>query len=127
MTDANTVATRADIAVLEQDRDAAAPALNAGNGAPAPRALAVAAALQRHLPDAQGLLVSSRATGSWQPRSDIDLAVIGVEESTVPALRKQAKPHSRVVYDDAVPYVKVNTFTTSSMSRGQLHMTPLGG
>ena len=45
MADPNPIATRADIAVLEQDRDAAAPALHAGNGAPDPRALAVAATL----------------------------------------------------------------------------------
>ena len=51
MADPNPSATRADIVVLEQDRAAAAPALNAGNGAPDPRALAVAG-----LGEAEGVL-----------------------------------------------------------------------
>ncbi len=127
MADTNPTATRADVAVLEQDRDAVAPALNAGNGAPDPRALAVAAALQRYLPDAQVLLFGSRATGSWQPRSDIDLAVIGVEESTAPALRNQAKPHSKVVYGDAAPYVQVFTFTMAEFVRCRTALPHIAG
>jgi hypothetical protein len=42
-----------------------------------PDALALAAALQAALPDAQVVLFGSRAMGDWQPESDIDLAVIG--------------------------------------------------
>ncbi len=48
-----------------------------GQGSPDPRALVLAGALQKHLPDAQVLLFGSRATGRWRPGSDLDLAVIG--------------------------------------------------
>ena len=53
------------------------PAPEYGDGAPDPRALALAGALQDRLPDARVLLFGSRATGAWTPGSDIDLAVIG--------------------------------------------------
>ena len=50
------------------------------HGQPDPRALAVAQALQRQLPDtAEVVLFGSRASGDWQPWSDIDLAVIDVD------------------------------------------------
>lgn len=48
-----------------------------GQGHPDPRALAVAQALQERLPDTQVVLFGSRATGTWHPWSDLDLAVIG--------------------------------------------------
>ena len=51
-----------------------------GQGLPDPRALAVAQALQRQLPDtAEVVLFGSRASGDWRPWSDIDLAVIDVD------------------------------------------------
>lgn len=50
--DPNPNETRTDVAVLEQDRDAAVPALNAGNSVPDPRTLAVAATLG----EAEGVL-----------------------------------------------------------------------
>ncbi|MCE2466664.1 MAG: nucleotidyltransferase domain-containing protein [Caldilineaceae bacterium] len=34
-------------------------------------------ALQDHLPDAEIILFGSRAAGTWNPWSDIDLALIG--------------------------------------------------
>lgn len=48
-----------------------------GQGCPDPRALALAGELQHLLPEAQVLVFGSRATGTWRPGSDIDLAVIG--------------------------------------------------
>ena len=125
MTVVNPTASQAHVAVPE--REVAAPALNAGHGTPDPRALAVASALQRHLPDAQVLLFGSRATGSWQPGSDIDLAVIGVEENTAPAIRKQVKPHSKAVYGNAAPYVQVFTFTTAEFVRCRTALPHIAG
>lgn len=80
-----------------------------GRGEPDPRALAVAAELQRHLPDARVLLFGSRAVGTWQPGSDIDLAVIGEEDHTrvLVELEKLAEPHRRAVYGDDAPYVQI--------------------
>ena len=51
--------------------------LTQGQGSADPRALALAGALQKRLPEADVLLFGSRARGDWQPGSDIDLAVIG--------------------------------------------------
>jgi len=98
-----------------------------GNGAPDPRALAVAAALQARLPDAQVLLFGSRATGSWRPRSDIDLAVIGVEDNTAADIRNQARPHSQVVYGEAAPSVQIFTFTTREFVRCRTALPHIAG
>ena len=76
MTVVNPIETRAHGAVLEQDREAAVPAWPADPGAPDPRALAVAAALQRELPEARVLLFGSRARDDWHAESDIDLMII---------------------------------------------------
>ena len=123
----NPTASQAHVAVPAGDRKAAAPALPTGHGAPDPRALAMASALQRHLPETRVLLFGSRATGSWQPGSDIDLAVIGVEENTAPAIRKQVKPHSKAVYGNAAPYVQVFTFTTAEFVRCRTALPHIAG
>lgn len=115
------------------------PVPDAGHGEPDPRALAVAGALQRDLPEAEVLLFGSRATGNWRPRSDIDLAVIGAEEHTEPALKRQAKPHAKTAYGEAAPHVQIVHFTRAEFDRcrtsrphiaGQVQrygLTPHGG
>ncbi len=94
---------------------------------PDARALAVAAALQARLPDAQVLLFGSRATGSWRPRSDIDLAVIGVEDNTAADIRNQARPCSQVVYGEAAPSVQIFTFTQAEFVRCRTSLPHLAG
>jgi len=115
MAETNPTAGRAG-AVLEQDPDA-----------PDPRALAVAAALQARLPDARVLLFESRARGGWRLGSDIDLAVIGVEDYTAPAIRKHAKPHSKAAYGDAAPHVQVFTFTAAEFVRCRTALPHIAG
>lgn len=113
--------------VAMRPRATSAPVRDADNGVPDPRALAVAAALQARLPDARVLLFGSRAMGNWMPGSDIDLAVIGVEDHTAPTLRKQAKPHSKAAYGDAAPYVQVFTFTEAEFVRCRTALPHIAG
>ena len=94
---------------------------------PDARALAVASALQARLPDAQVLLFGSRATGSWRPRSDIDLAVIGVEDNTAADIRNQARPYSQDVYGEAAPSVQIFTFTAAEFVRCRTSLPHLAG
>ena len=72
-----------------------------GQGRPDPRALAVAQELQERLPDTQVMLFGSRAGGRWRPRSDLDLAVIGMEEDleSESSLRNTAKAMAGDLYD----------------------------
>lgn len=72
-----------------------------GQGQSDSRALAVAQELQERLPDTRVLLFGSRAGGRWRPRSDLDLAVIGMEEDleSESSLRNTAKAMAGDLYD----------------------------
>ncbi len=78
---------------------------------PDARALAVAAALQARLPDAQVLLFGSRARGGWKADSDIDLAVIGAERRTVDAACRQVHDRIDGLYADGCPDISTHPFT----------------
>ncbi|MCY3660538.1 MAG: HEPN domain-containing protein [Caldilineaceae bacterium] len=103
-----------------QTRDAA---VENGQGQPDTRALAVAQALQDHLPDThQVILFGSRATGVWKPRSDIDLAVLGASSDmqTICTLGEQARKEAEVVYSSSppiqitpLPWMEFEEFRTS--------------
>ena len=74
-----------------------------GQGNPDPRALELAGALQKHLPEADVLLFGSRAIGDWRPQSDIDLAVIGgdpdaAEEAIAQLQSQESHAHAQLFH-----------------------------
>ena len=100
--------------------------LEQGRGSPDPRALALAGTLQDRLPDAQVLLFGSRATGTWMPGSDIDLAVIGGDrdaaEETLAQIRGQAVPP----YAD-LPSAQIFHFTRIEFDRCRTSLPHVAG
>ena len=85
-------------------------ALEVGNGAPDPRDLMLAGALQAHLPDAQVLLFGSRALGNWRPESDLDLAVIGTDRAAAEEAIAQSAALCAELYDGYAPYAQLFHF-----------------
>ena len=110
----------AAVAMPPQTRGAA---VEHGQGQPDARALAVARALQDHLPEThQVILFGSRATGFWRPRSDIDLAVLGASSDmqTICTLGEQARKEAEFVYGSSppiqitpLPWMEFEEFRTS--------------
>ncbi len=127
MTVVNPTASQAHTAMPAGDREAAATASNAGHGAPDPRALAVAAALQRHLPDAQVLLFGSRARGGWRADSDIDLAVIGAERRTVDAACRQVYDRVDGLYANGCPDISTHPFTRADFNAWRTSLPHMAG
>ena len=80
-----------------------------GRGQPDPRALAVARALQDHLPDAEIILFGSRAAGTWNSWSDIDLALIGTppETEAMIAVKNQVHAVAGEAYNDRPPHIQI--------------------
>ena len=78
-------------------------------GQPDPRALAVARALQNHLPDAEIILFGSRAAGTWDSRSDIDLALIGTPPETEAMISVKHQVHAVAgeAYNDHPPHIQI--------------------
>lgn len=70
-------------------------AVDIEQGQPDPRALAVAQEIQSWLPEVEVILVGSRATGTWRPRSNIDLALIGISPDTDVMLTLKDQAHAR--------------------------------
>ena len=84
-------------------------AADIGQGQPDPRALAVAQEIQSRLPKAEVILFGSRATGTWRPRSDIDLALVGISPDTdaMHALKDQAHAAAETEYTDRPPHIQI--------------------
>ncbi len=82
-----------------------------GRRQPDPRALAVARALQDHLPEAEIILFGSRATGTWNSGSDIDLALIGTppETEAMIAVKNQVHAVAGEEYNDHQPHIQITT------------------
>ena len=80
-----------------------------GQGQPDPQALTVAQEIQSWLPKAKVILFGSRATGTWSPRSDIDLALIGISPDTdaMLALKDQAHAVTETEYTDRPPHIQI--------------------
>lgn len=100
-----------------------------GNGQPDPEALAAARALQALWPDYRLVVFGSRATGTWRPGSDLDLAVIGVEaggRETDDRLRAQALKHLEA-QDLACPWLQINAFTESDFDNLKASLPHLAG
>ena len=97
------------MAVVEAPLQTPDTAADIGQGQPDPRALAVAQEIQSRLPEADGILFGSRATGTWRPRSDIDLALVGISPDTdaMLALKDQARGVAKTEYTDRPPHIQI--------------------
>ena len=97
------------MAVVEVPLQTPDTAADIGQGQPDPRALAVAQEIQSRLPEADGILFGSRATGTWRPRSDIDLALVGISPDTdaMLALKDQARGVVKTEYTDQPPHILI--------------------
>lgn len=96
--------------------------LEYGQGNPDPRALALAGDLQTRLPDAQVLLFGSRATGTWRPESDLDLAVIGGDRDAAEEALAQLQDREQDLYADALPWPHIFHFSQAEFR--ELRMSP---
>ena len=101
--------------------------LEYGQGNPDPRALAVAGGLQARLPDAQVLLFGSRATGTWRPESDLDLAVIGGDRDAAEEALAQLQDRERDLYADALPYPQIFHFSQAEFDDLRTALTHVAG
>ena len=100
-----------------------------GNGRPDPTALAVARALQELWTDHCLVVFGSRATGIWQPGSDLDLAVIGGAEGGHAAgsrLSEEATVHLRDC-GITTPYLQIHAFTHAEFDAAKTSLPHLAG
>ena len=104
------------------------PVVTHGQGQPDSRALAVAQALQERLPDTQVVLFGSRATGTWHPWSDLDLAVIGAAKDREVEFRLQdaAAAIAQGLYD-APPSVQVFPFPRTEFEEFRTSLPHIAG
>ena len=98
-----------------------------GRAGPDARALAVAAALQARLPDAQVLLFGSRARGGWRADSDIDLAVIGAARRTVDVACRQVHDHIDGLYANGCPDISTHPFTRVDFNEMRTSLPHIAG
>ena len=101
-----------------------------GNGEPDPTALTVAKALQELWADHCLVVFGSRATGIWQPGSDLDLAVIGGAEgghATSSRLSEEAKVHLRACGITGYPYIQIHAFTQAEFDEARASLPHLAG
>ena len=100
-----------------------------GDGRPDPTALTVARALQELWTDYRLAIFGSRATGIWQPWSDLDLAVIGGAEGGHAAssrLAEEAKVHLRAC-GITTPYLQIHAFTQAEFDAAKTSLPHLAG
>ena len=96
-----------------------------GQGSPDARALALAGALQARLPNAQVLLFGSRAIGNWQPRSDVDLAVIGGDRDAAEAALAQVCAQEPPYVD--LPYAQLFHFARAEFDACRTSLPHVAG
>ncbi|MCY4520395.1 MAG: HEPN domain-containing protein [Caldilineaceae bacterium] len=100
-----------------------------GQGQPDPQALAVAQEIQSWLPKAKVILFGSRATDTWSPRSDIDLALIGISPDTdaMLALKDQARGVVKTEYTDQPPHIQITSITRTDFEAHRTSFPRIAG
>ena len=117
------------MAVVEVPLQTPGTAVDIGQGHPDPRALAVAQEIQSWLPEAEVILFGSRATGTWRPRSDIDLALIGISPDTdiMLALKDQAHAIAETKYTDRPPHIQITLITQPNFEAHRTSLPHIAG